>query len=72
MKKAVSMTRWNEKRLVDSILHEAYHSGAKWNESFYKSSSFDKNFTDARGELDLKKKSSLSKCSKTFMGRSWN
>ena len=37
MKKAVSMTRWNE-RPADSILHEAYHSGAKWNESFYKSS----------------------------------
>ena len=55
MKKAVSMTRWNE-RPADSILHEAYHSGAKWNESFYKSSSFDKNLADARGELDFNKR----------------
>ncbi len=55
MKKAVAMTRWNE-RPADSILHEAYHSGAKWNESFYKSSSFDKNLADARGELDFNKR----------------
>ena len=54
-KKAVSMTRWNE-RPADSILHEAYHSGAKWNESFYKSSSFDKNLANARGELDFNKR----------------
>jgi len=55
MKKAVSMTRWNE-RPADSILHEAYFSGAKWNESFYKSASFDKNLSDARGELDFNKR----------------
>ncbi len=55
MKKAVAMTRWNE-RPADSILHEAYHSGAKWNESFYKSSSFDKNLADARGQLDFNKR----------------
>ena len=55
MKKAVSMTRWNE-RPADSILHEAYFSGAKWNESFYKSASFDKNLADARSELDFNKR----------------
>ena len=55
MKKAVAMTRWNE-RPADSILHEAYHSGAKWNDSFYKSSSFDKNLADARGQLDFNKR----------------
>ena len=37
-------------------MHEIYHSGAKWNESFYKSASFDKNLADARGELDFKKR----------------
>ena len=71
MKKAVAMTRWNE-RPADSALHEIYHSGAKWNESFYKSASFDKNLADARGELDFKKKKSLSKCTENFMGRIWN
>ena len=39
-----------------SILHEAYHSEAKWNESFYKSASFDKNLAEARGELNFNKR----------------
>ncbi len=55
MKKPVAMTRWNE-RPADSILHEAYHSEAKWNESYYKSASFDKNLADARGELNFSKR----------------
>ena len=55
MKKAVAMTRWNE-RPADSILHEAYHSEAKWNESYYKSASFDKNLAEARGELNFSKR----------------
>ena len=37
-------------------IRDSYHSGAKWNESFYKSSSFDKNLADARGELDFNKR----------------
>ena len=49
------MTRWNE-RPADSVLHEVYHSGAKWNESFYKSESFDKNLADARAELNFSKR----------------
>ena len=32
------------------------HSSAKWNESFYKSPSFDKNLADARGELNFNKR----------------
>ena len=55
MKKPVAMTRWNE-RPADSILHEAYHSGAKWNESFFKNAAFDKNLSDARGELNFSKR----------------
>jgi peptide/nickel transport system substrate-binding protein len=58
MKKDVAMTRWNE-RSADSVLHEVYHSSAKWNESYYKSSDFDKNLADARGELDFKKRKAL-------------
>jgi peptide/nickel transport system substrate-binding protein len=58
MKKDVAMTRWNE-RSADSVLHEVYHSSAKWNESYYKSSDFDKNLADARGELDFTKRKAL-------------
>ena len=55
MKKDVAMTRWNE-RSADSVLHEVYHSSAKWNESYYKSSDFDKNLASARGELNFNKR----------------
>ena len=55
MKKAVAMTRWNE-RPADSALHEIYHSGAKWNESYFKNHAFDQNLADARGELNFKKR----------------
>ena len=55
MKKPVSMTRWNQ-RPADTILHEAYHSGAKWNESYFKNADFDKNLADARSELDFNKR----------------
>ena len=55
MKKDVAMTRWNE-RSADSVLHEVYHSSAKWNESYYKSSNFDKNLASARGELNFNKR----------------
>ena len=37
-------------------MQEAYFSGAKWNEYFYKSAAFDKNLADARGELDFNKR----------------
>ena len=55
MKKPVAMTRWNE-RPADSALHEIYHSGAKWNESYFKNPAFDQNLADARGELNFKKR----------------
>ena len=55
MKKDVAMTRWNE-RSADSVLHEVYHSSAKWNESYYKSSDFDKNLASARAELNFNKR----------------
>jgi len=57
MKKDVAMTRWNE-RSADSVLHEVYHSSAKWNESYYKSSDFDKNLASARAELNFNKRRS--------------
>ena len=55
MKKPVSMTRWNQ-RPADTILHEAYQRGAKWNESYFKNADFDKNLADARSELDFNKR----------------
>ena len=55
MKKPVAMTRWNE-RPADSALHEIYHSGAKWNESFFKNPAFDENLAKARGELNFNKR----------------
>ena len=51
------MTRWNE-RSADSVLHEVYHSSAKWNESYYKSSDFDTNLASARAELNFNKRRS--------------
>ena len=63
--KAVAKTRWNE-RPADSILHEAYHSSAKWNEFFTKVLHFHKNLADARGELNFTKEEKLQKCSETL------
>ncbi len=70
MKKAVAMTRWNE-RPADSALHEIYHSGAKWNESYFKNPDFDKNLADARGELDFnKRKAAYQNAQKTLWEQS--
>ena len=44
------------KDTADSALHEIYHSGAKWNESYFKNPAFDQNLADARGELNFKKR----------------
>ena len=66
MKKPVAMTRWNE-RPADSALHEIYHSGAKWNESYFKNPDFDKNLSNARGELDFaKRKAAYQNAQKTL------
>ena len=66
MKKPVAMTRWNE-RPADSALHEIYHSGAKWNESYFKNPDFDKNLADARGELKFgKRKKAYQNAQKTL------
>ena len=68
MKKAAAMTRWNE-RPADSILHEAYHSGANGMSLFTKGPSFDKNLADARGELDFDKEKKLIKMHKKLYGK---
>ncbi len=66
MKKPVAMTRWNE-RPADSALHEIYHSGAKWNESYFKNTAFDNNLSNARGELDFaKRKAAYQNAQKTL------
>jgi len=58
MKKDVAATRWGE-RPADQILHEAYLSDAKWNESFQASTEFDELLASARRELDFEKRRAL-------------
>ena len=58
MKRDVAMTRWNE-RSADQALHEIYHSTAKWNESYFKDSSFDDLLASARKELDFEKRKAI-------------
>ena len=55
MKRAVSMTRWND-RPADGILNEAYRGGARWNESFMKDAKFDALLDAARTELNFDKR----------------
>ena len=55
MKQPVTMTRWNE-RPADAVLHEVYHSSAKWNESYFKNSDFDAKLAEARQELNFGKR----------------
>ena len=58
MKKDVAMTRWNQ-RPADQALNEIYHSGAKWNESYYKNSKFDTVLESARKELNFEKRKAI-------------
>ena len=58
MKKDVAMTRWNQ-RSADQAINEIYHSGAKWNESYYKNSEFDAILESARKELDFEKRKAI-------------
>ena len=58
MKKDVAMTRWNQ-RPADQALNEIYHSGAKWNESYYKNPKFDAILESARKELDFEKRKAI-------------
>ena len=58
MKKDVAMTRWGQ-RPADQALNEIYHSGAKWNESYFKSDKFDNILASARKELDFEKRKAI-------------
>tara|TARA_B100000902_G_C27240399_1_gene879678 strand:- start:8 stop:1489 length:1482 start_codon:yes stop_codon:yes gene_type:complete len=58
MKKDVAMTRWNQ-RPADQALNEIYHSGAKWNESYFKDAKFDAILESARKELDFEKRKAI-------------
>ena len=58
MKKDIAATRWNE-RPADQVLHEVYLSTAKWNESYFKDTDFDRLLADARRELDFDKRRAL-------------
>ncbi len=52
MKKPVVATRWGE-RPADQALNEAFHSTAKWNETYFKDPGFDRMLERARLELDF-------------------
>ncbi len=58
MSKDAFATRWNE-RPADQVLHEVWHSSAKWNESYFKDATFDQILSDARRELDFEKRKAL-------------
>ncbi len=58
MNKDIAATRWNE-RPADQVLHEVWHSSAKWNESFFKDEAFDQILADARRELDFDQRKAL-------------
>ncbi len=57
-KKAVAMTRWGE-RPADLILHEAYLSGAPWNDTYLADATYDGLLASARRELNFEKRREL-------------
>ncbi len=58
MKEPVVTTSWGQ-RPADQVFNEAYRSTASWNESYWKSSSFDMKLDQARQELDRGKRTAL-------------
>lgn len=58
MKKDAFTTSWGE-RPADQALNEAFHSTAKWNETHYANSDFDRLLESARSELDFARRRDL-------------
>ncbi|SEK42326.1 peptide/nickel transport system substrate-binding protein [Roseovarius azorensis] len=58
MKKDAFTTSWGD-RPADQALNEAFHSTAKWNETYYANSDFDRLLEAARAELDFNKRRAL-------------
>ncbi len=58
MKKDAFTTSWGD-RPADQALNEAFHSTAKWNETYYANSDFDQLLEAARAELDFNKRRAL-------------
>ena len=58
MKKDAFTTSWGD-RPADQALNEAFHSTAKWNETYYANSDFDRLLEAARAELDFGKRRAL-------------
>ncbi|MBC7133877.1 MAG: ABC transporter substrate-binding protein [Roseovarius sp.] len=58
MKKDAFATSWGE-RPADQVLNEAFHSGARWNESRYHNPEFDRLLEAARAELDFVRRRAL-------------
>lgn len=58
MKKPAFATSWGA-RPADQALNEAFHSSAKWNETHFANSEFDRLLEAARAELDFGKRRAL-------------
>jgi peptide/nickel transport system substrate-binding protein len=61
LKVSACVSNWNMRATPDESLSTAYHSEAKWNESFFASDELDKLIDDARGEKDFDKRSEMYK-----------
>ena len=66
MQKDAVTTRWNE-RPADQVLNEAFHSDAKWNETYFKDAAFDDLLAEARNELDFDKRRALYIAAQTYL-----
>lgn len=59
MKVPLCMSNWNPRPTADETLTTAYHSEAKWNETFFESEELDQIIEMARGETDESKRMDL-------------
>ena len=54
-----SVVRWNMRATANMMLRLAYHSKAKWNESFWKNEQFDQMLTDVLSVTDPEKRKQM-------------
>ncbi|MBI3969789.1 MAG: hypothetical protein HY332_00750 [Chloroflexi bacterium] len=59
MKREFCVSNWNTRPTIDIGLTQAYHSEAKWNESFFKSPELDRLIEQGRAEPDEAKRAAI-------------
>ena len=59
MKRELCMSNWTTVPTIDKALTQAYHSGAKWNESFFSSPELDRLIEQGRAEADEAKRAGI-------------